>query len=259
MLCNSESWYNVSKAELELLETVDTQFLRGVLKAPKSTPKEMLFLELGCVPFRNIIKKRRILFLHYILNEDPKSMMNRFLMTQIQNKKPKDWITKVLEDLEEINLKLEDIKVMKKSALKILLNRLITDKAFQELTNKKLSHSKVMNIQHKKLEMQKYLKPSGLKIKQEEAQEIFKMRSKVSDVKTNFGRNYDSFECDICQQEDESQQHIIECKEINKLKESDDQEMPEYDEILKENIRKQVKIVKTFQENIKIREKLTHK
>ena len=35
--------------------------------------------------------------------------------------------------------------------------------------------------------------------------------------------------------------------------------MPEYDEILKENIRKQVKIVKTFQENIKIREKLKHK
>ena len=68
MLCNSESWYNVSKAELELLETVDTQFLRGVLKAPKSTPKEMLFLELGCVPFRNIIKKRR----NFILTLHPK-------------------------------------------------------------------------------------------------------------------------------------------------------------------------------------------
>ena len=155
MLFNSEAWYNVTKAELDLIETVDVSLLRGILKAPKSTPKEMLFLELGCVPFRNIIKKRRILFLHYILNEDPKSMMNRFLMTQIQNKKPKDWITKVLEDLKEINLKLEDIKVMKKSALKIVLNRLITDKAFEELTNKKLSHSKVMNIQHKKLEMQK--------------------------------------------------------------------------------------------------------
>ena len=66
--------------------------------------------------------------------------------------------------------------------------------------------------------MQNNLKPIGLKIKQEEAQEIFKMRSKVSDVKTNFGRNYDCFECDICQKEDEYQQHIIEFKEINKHK-----------------------------------------
>jgi hypothetical protein len=29
---------------LELLETVDVMLLRGILKAPKSTPNEMLFL-----------------------------------------------------------------------------------------------------------------------------------------------------------------------------------------------------------------------
>ena len=47
MLSNSEAWYNVSKAELDLLETVDVNFLRNVLGAPKSTPVEMLYLELG--------------------------------------------------------------------------------------------------------------------------------------------------------------------------------------------------------------------
>ena len=35
--------------------------------------------------------------------------------------------------------------------------------------------------------------------------------------------------------------------------------MSEYDEIFKENIRKQVKLVNKFQENMKIREKLNHK
>ena len=59
MLCNSEAWYNVSKSEMDLLETVDNQFLRSVLKAPKSTPKEMLFLELGCIPFKELIRKRK--------------------------------------------------------------------------------------------------------------------------------------------------------------------------------------------------------
>ena len=70
MLFNSEAWYNVTKPELELLETVDLQFLRSVLKTPRSTPKEMLYLETGCVPFREMIRKRRILFLHYIMNEN---------------------------------------------------------------------------------------------------------------------------------------------------------------------------------------------
>ena len=70
MMYNSEAWYNVSKKELDLLETVDLLFLRKLFNAPKSTPKEMFFLELGCIPLREIIVEKRIGFLHYILNED---------------------------------------------------------------------------------------------------------------------------------------------------------------------------------------------
>ena len=116
MLFNTEAWYNVTKAELELLETVDVQFLRSVLKAPKTTPKEILFLEMGCIPFRDLIRKRRILFLHYILHESQDSMLQKFLVSQMKNMKPKDWITQVLKDLKDLkmNLKVEDIKEMKK-------------------------------------------------------------------------------------------------------------------------------------------------
>ena len=45
MLFNTEAWYNVSKAELELLETVDVQFMSSVLKAPK----DILFLKMKCM------------------------------------------------------------------------------------------------------------------------------------------------------------------------------------------------------------------
>ena len=55
LLFNSEAWYNVTTSELELLETVDVMLIRRILKAPKSTPKEMLHLELGLVPLRQII------------------------------------------------------------------------------------------------------------------------------------------------------------------------------------------------------------
>ena len=75
MLFNSEVWYNVTKSELELLETVDVMLLRGILKAPKSTPKEMLFLEHGLVPFREMVRRRRLGFLHYILTEDKNYMI----------------------------------------------------------------------------------------------------------------------------------------------------------------------------------------
>ena len=35
MLFNSEAWYNLTKAELDLFETIDLSFMRQLLKAPK--------------------------------------------------------------------------------------------------------------------------------------------------------------------------------------------------------------------------------
>ena len=75
VLFNSESWYNITSTELDLIEIVDLMLLRGILKAPKSTPKEMLFLELGLTPFREMIRKKRLGFLFYILNPKKDSLI----------------------------------------------------------------------------------------------------------------------------------------------------------------------------------------
>ena len=52
MLFNAEAWYNLSSSELDLLETIVVSLLKQLLRAPRRTPKEMLYLELGCIPFR---------------------------------------------------------------------------------------------------------------------------------------------------------------------------------------------------------------
>ena len=41
----------------QLDKSVDLQFLRRILNAPKSTLKEMLFLGTGCVPFSKSLEK----------------------------------------------------------------------------------------------------------------------------------------------------------------------------------------------------------
>ena len=108
---------------------------------------------------------------------------------------------------------------------------------------------------HKRLEMQNYLKPNRSKIKIEEAQEIFKMRSRVSDVKSNFKGKDENFTCNICENEDETQKHIIDCPLINKER-KDYEKPPEYEELYQRNIQNQLKIVKHFLENMKIKKKL---
>ena len=66
LLCNSEAWFGLTDKELDLLESIDLEFLRRILLAPKCTPKEMFYLELGILPLREMIRERRLNFLYYI-------------------------------------------------------------------------------------------------------------------------------------------------------------------------------------------------
>ena len=86
---------NKSRIGLDLLETVDVMLLSGILKTPTSTPKEMLFLELGVEPFRETM----LGFLFYILQENQNSMVSRFFEAQRQNPTPKDWVKTILNDI----------------------------------------------------------------------------------------------------------------------------------------------------------------
>ena len=104
VLCNSEAWYNVTGSELDYLESVDLMLLRKILNTPKTTPKQMIYLELGCLPLRDIVRKRRLLFLHYILNENPDSLIHRFFKAQQKFRNKKDWVSTVIYDLEQLEL-----------------------------------------------------------------------------------------------------------------------------------------------------------
>jgi len=78
------------------------------------------------------------------------------------------------------------------------------------------------------------------------------MRSRVTDVKTNFKSKYECFECYVCKIEEETQKHIIECTEINKEK-KEYEKLPDYEELYKRNVKSQVLIARHFLENMKIR------
>ena len=76
---------------------------------------------------------------------------------------------------------------------------------------------------------------------------------RMSDVKVNYKGKYDTYVCQVCKIDDESQEHIIsKCKIINRKEE----ENMKYEDIFFGNVIKKVKIARKFISNIKIREKL---
>ena len=253
MLCNSEAWYNLTISELNLLETVDEMLLRKLLNTPKSTPKEMLYLELGCIPYRILIKKRRLMFLFYILKQDPQSLIYKFFQSQKNHETSKDWVTTIRKDLKELNINMnfDDIQSMKKSEFKKMINQKIEMKTKNVLNEKKSNHSKVKNLQHNDIGIRKYLKHGQTQILVEERQLIFKLRTQMTNVKMNFRGMYDSFQCEICYEEDESQQHIMECRKLNEISHEN---IPDYTKIENGNLSQMVAIARKFKRNIEIRD-----
>ena len=259
VLFNCEAWYNITSAEMSLLETVDIMMLRGILKAPRSTPKEMLYLELGVMPLQHVIRKRRLGFLYYILQQENESLLSKVFQSQLENPTPKDWITTVKKDLEEINVNIQffQIKKMKKDEFSNLIKRKIEAYALKELENIKSKHSKVNMIKHRILTMQNYLKPNELNIKKEHSQLIFRLRCQVTNTKENMKNMYDDHTCHACGQERENQIHILQCNILqNYNKQFNETRNIEYEEILSENAENQLLIAKLFQTNMKILEKL---
>ena len=107
-----------------------------------------------------------------------------------------------------MDLTLEQLKEIKKSKLKSILNKAIPEKALERLNEIKKKHSKVMDLEHKELKMQNYLKGNKSKITVELAQTIFKMRSRVTEVKLNYRGKYENLECEVCGKMEKSQKHI---------------------------------------------------
>ena len=134
-----------------------------------------------------------------------------------------------------------------------MIKRKTEHEAIKYLEKLKEKHSKVKLLKHPVLKMQKYLMQNEIQMKNEDCQNIFKLRSKVTAVKMNQRNRYENHEWDVCGIFEENQEHVLNCKEIlKKNEESDLSEIPEYERIFDGTVTEQVKIAKLFSKNMKV-------
>ena len=131
-----------------------------------------------------------------------------------------DWVSAVLKDLEmlDINLEMEQIRMMEKSSFMRVIKEKIRRKTFENMEKIKNSHTKVKNIEHQGMKIQKYLQPNSCKIRKEEAQLIFKLRCRTVRVKRNLKGMFDDMNCTACGLEEETQEHVLICSKLTNNK-----------------------------------------
>jgi hypothetical protein len=162
ILVNSEAWYGLTLSEIEQLEIVDQALLKKILEAPSSTPSAVLYLDLGCLPIRFIIKARRIMFLHTILKQEEDSLVYRFFMAQAENPSRGDWSIQDAKDLEEVDLalSLDEIRDLSVESFRSKVRKSVNVAAFNWMINEKKDKSRVMDIEYESLKIRIILSPA---------------------------------------------------------------------------------------------------
>ena len=139
ILSTSEVWYSVTIEEMKRLEQVDEMCWFNILEFSGSVPRELLHLELGLLRIQDIIRTRRLMFLHLIMHQPKSSFLYRFFLAQARSPTHRDWTSQVIEDLEFISLDIEinTISEMSKERYKSMVTKLVKEHAFIELIKKK--------------------------------------------------------------------------------------------------------------------------
>jgi hypothetical protein len=251
ILYASETYYNLKESELRQLERIEESFLRQMFQTTKGCPLSQLYLEAGHAPARFEVKKIRLLFLQYILQENPESKIYKFLKLQLQYPTKGDWASSCLQDLTDLEIKLsvEDIKSLPKTQFCKMLKGAIQVKALQYLLNKQ--RSKGQEIKYSELRMAEYLMPNFENISIEDRRNIFEIRNRMVPIKINFPNRKDDTTCWCGAIEDTK--HIYICKYW-----SDQSEDTEFNMIYTDNMPKLVKVYKQFQVNYKRREEFNN-
>ena len=160
-----------------------------------------------------------------------------------------------LKDLN-INLSLEEIKRKSTQAFKSLVAKATTKRALIFLLEEKRKLSKVSHILLSELKIQKYLLPQTKDMRI--AKFIFQARTRMLDVKANYGRKEP---CPICQNPNttDNQQHLLECSKLCDNVIVQDGYVPVYEDLFCKDDKKIVKIGQILNQKFSRRKEIINK
>ena len=198
------------------------------------------------------------MYWHHIVNLKPDSLLNKFYKAQVNQPVKGNWINLLIKDKSEFELNYtdEDLKSISKLSFKNTIKKKANKLAIEYLKKLKAKHSKTKNIEinENKIETAEYLKDK--RIHPKDAKFIFKMRTRMYNVKCNFKNQYgDNLVCNLCKMEEESQEHLLQCKVLKTFVPEISEQDLKYESIFGD-IEDVIKVSKLLYKVTKEREKL---
>ena len=212
-LINVEAWPNCSLTRIESYERIEQLYFKKILKAHSKTPLESIYLELGVIPLRFKLMKRRILYLQLIMNRNDHEITKQVIQAQKKECLHGDFLAQTERDMQLLSITYKEL-TMSKETLQTYLDKRVETVAFQFLIEKANKHSKVQNSLYTTCEGAAYFQDH--RFTPDLANLLFKFRTRGFMVKNNFRNNYRNTNilCPLCHTTDDTQEHLFECKQL---------------------------------------------
>ena len=141
-------------------DKIQGRALKRIFNLPISTSNIGLIMETGTWPANQRIQYSTMMLYHNITNSGQKRIARKILVEQTKSNSKNTMISKVQQMVQEIGVKLKNVKNMSKSKwkkqVKGKIGKLIEERAKQEMTNK----TKARTIREDKWKRKKYLQES---------------------------------------------------------------------------------------------------
>jgi hypothetical protein len=199
---------------MEKFERIEQTLLRKILAAHSKTPIETLYLELGIVPLRFQLMKRRILYLQDLLLRDKEEITRKVIDVQKKDCCKGDFYIQVIENLNYLSISVQDVEKISKTKMKELVEERVSSCAYDFLIEKAKVHSKVNTELYSDCMGMDHYKDS--RFSPDIANLLFKFRTRTYLVKNNYRNNYvnTNILCPLCEKHDDTQQHMMNCEKL---------------------------------------------
>ena len=261
ILFNSEAWQGITNADIQMLEKVDEDLLRGLLKAHSKIPTEVLYLETGSIPIRFVLKSRRISYLQTILKRDTEELIKEIYDVQKNDPIKGDFYDLVMEDIRSIKLKIteEEITKMKKQKFKSIVKEHVRISAMEHLKQLQQNHSKAKKINYNKLELAQYM--NSPVFSNDNTKLLLALRTRtVNGIRSDFSGMYSTLSCPLCGDHPDTLPNVLICNIMKKHQQTSvlSNSAFSYDDVFSQDVIKQKEITELFSELLKIREEIVN-
>ena len=208
-----ETWCKVNNGKIKEFERVEQQIFRRILKAHSETAIEALYLELGIIPLRYQLMKRRLLYCYSLMNRNDSETIKQVLFTQMKLTLKGDFWEQCILNMQEINIDFNSLFTLKQNSAKTIIENKIKIAAYAYLIELANNHPKTVSHLYNNVDGMQYMK--DCRFTTDQVNILFRFRTRMADVRNNFRNKYNNDAlCPLCSAEQDTQMHLFNCQKI---------------------------------------------